>query len=257
MPIAVVAVIISIIAVASAVVLKPTLRIGAGAVGTNELADDSVTSDKITDGTITDDDIATVGISKIASNAVGSSQIADNSIAFGDLSSDVVDAITGIGEIADNSITSAKIADETITSNDIGTDAVGSDEIASGAVGTDELMDGAVTGEKIASGAVTWGDVVGKPMEVVAAGFIEWDATITENYNIESVTWNSALSFYEISIIGVDYFYSDYVTLVTPAYTHARTATTTSMANKLVVCLFDNVGNKVQTAFQFVTYKVS
>jgi len=109
--ISVVAVILSAVAVTSAVVLKPTPTIGAGAVGNNELANNSVTGGKIASGTITN--------TNIANNAVGSGQIADNSITMSDLSSDVTTVITGVENIADNSITSAKIVDGTITDSDI------------------------------------------------------------------------------------------------------------------------------------------
>jgi parallel beta-helix repeat protein len=137
--ISVVAIILSAVAVTSAVVLKPTPMIGAGAVGANELADNSVTGDKIASGTITDADIASAGVSKIANNAVGSGQIADNSIALQDLSSALATAITGVENIADNSITSAKIADGTITSDDIGSGAVTSSDIADGTITTGDL----------------------------------------------------------------------------------------------------------------------
>lgn len=171
-----VAVIISIIAIISIITLKSTAEIGAGDVGANELADDSVTGDEIVDGTITDADLTTSGISKIASNAVGSNQIADNSIALGDLSSNVSDAITGVGEIADNSLTSAKIKDENLTSADIATGAVGSDEIATDAVGSDEILADAVGSSEIGDGTVGTSDLatevsnrLGKASTVIVA----------------------------------------------------------------------------------------
>lgn len=116
MPIAVVAVVISVVAIALAAILQPTLTIGAEAVGTNELADDAVTSGKIADGTITDADIA------------------DGSITLQDLSSAVVNVITGIENIADNSITSAEIADETIQTVDIANNSITSEKIADGTI---------------------------------------------------------------------------------------------------------------------------
>jgi parallel beta-helix repeat protein len=166
MPIAIGAVVISVIAIASTIVLKPGVTIGAGDVGANELADDSVTGGKIVDGTITDADIATAGVSKIAGDAVGSGQIADNSITLQDLASDIIAAITGVENIADNSITSEKIADGAITSDDIGADAVGSDEIADGAVTSSEIANGTVTAADLATEV---SDRLGKVATVIVA----------------------------------------------------------------------------------------
>jgi hypothetical protein len=147
MSIAVVAVIISVVAIVSAVALKPTLRIGAGAIGTNELANGSVTGEKILDGTVTDVDITTDGISNIADDAVGSGQIADNSIALQDLSSDVAAVIAGVENIADNSITGAKIQDGTITDVDISVE------------GISRIADNSITGAMVQDGTLIAADV--------------------------------------------------------------------------------------------------
>jgi len=117
--IAVLAIVISIVAVASTVIVKPVSDIGAGAVSGNELADNSVTSGKVADGTLTDADISDSGISKIADNAVTSDQIVSESITLLHLTSEVIAAMTGVVDIADNSVTGAKIADGTITNADI------------------------------------------------------------------------------------------------------------------------------------------
>lgn len=121
--VAVGAIIISLVAIASAIILKPTPTIGTGDVGTNELADGSVTGEKIADGAITDADIVAGGISRIADGAVGSDQIADGAVTLQKLAESLVDMITGVENIADNSITSAKIRDGTITNADISPDA--------------------------------------------------------------------------------------------------------------------------------------
>ena len=136
MAISIVAVVLSVVAITSAVILRPTTSTGAG---TSELADNSVTGAKITDGTIKDADITPEGISKIANSSIGSNQIIDNSITLQDLSSIVVAVISGLENIADNSITSAKIADGTITSDDIGSGAVTSSDIADGTITTGDL----------------------------------------------------------------------------------------------------------------------
>ena len=154
--IAVVALLVSIAAISSALVVKPELEIGIGGVSEKELQDDSVTSRKIADGTITDEDINDTGISKIA----------DGAITMGDLSSAVTNAITGAAEIANNSITSGKIANETIATVDLANDSVTSEkivdgevkslDIATGAVGSDEIESGAVDTDELATDAVTY-----------------------------------------------------------------------------------------------------
>lgn len=113
--IAVLAIVISIVAIASTVIVKPVSTIGASSVGENELANNSVTSSKVVDGTLTDDDVSDTGISKIADDAIASDQIISNSIMLQDLNSEVLAAMTGVVEIANNSITGEKLANGTIT----------------------------------------------------------------------------------------------------------------------------------------------
>ncbi len=149
MPIAIAAVVISIVAVLSgvaAIFMKPTPTIGAGDVGTNELADDAVTGAKIADGTITGTDIS------------------DGSVTMSDLSSDVTDAITGVENIADNSITSAKIQDGTITSADLAAEVLA--QMLSLPIATENIADGAVTEPKL--------DVLNIPTDNYV---LSWDAT--------------------------------------------------------------------------------
>lgn len=166
--IAIIAFIISIAAISSALLITPT-SLSAAAVGTDELADNSVTGQKVADGTITDADINTLGISRIKAKSVTGEQIFNNTIALIHLTNDLVDTITGAvdiandsitsekikngtiitNDLADSSITSEKILDGTINSSDIATNAVTSSEIASGAVGTSELTNSAVTYEKM------------------------------------------------------------------------------------------------------------
>jgi len=117
--IAVLAIVISIAAIVSTVIVKPVSTIDANSVGGNELADNSVTGSKVADGTLTDADISDTGISKIADDAITSTQIASSSIMLEHLTSAVIAAMTGVVNIANNSITGAKIVDGTITNVDI------------------------------------------------------------------------------------------------------------------------------------------
>jgi hypothetical protein len=155
--ISVVAIILSAVAVTSAVVLKPTATIGAGAVGENELANNSVTGDKIASGTITDTNIASAGVSKIANNAVGSGQIADNSVTLQDLNSAVAAMISGLENIADNSITSAKIADGAVTLSKLAAGVLAM--IPTLPITTGNIADNSVTGAKIADGTIDNADI--------------------------------------------------------------------------------------------------
>jgi len=89
--IAVVALLLSVVAITSAFVMTPEMTIEDKSIDTSKLADDSVTSSKIDDGAINPDH----------------------------LSDTALELISGIGEIADNSITSSKIEDGTISNIDI------------------------------------------------------------------------------------------------------------------------------------------
>jgi len=118
MMIAVLAIIISIAAITSAVVLKP------GATTSEfELTDDSVTSNHILDNTIVDEDVNDTGISKIANNAIGSNQIIDSSIMLIDLNSEVIASMTGIVNNVDNWITGNAIANGSIYNKHVADDA--------------------------------------------------------------------------------------------------------------------------------------
>jgi len=243
-----------------------------GSVTTPKLADSAVTSAKIADGTITSADIA--------NDAVTSGKIADNSVTLQKLASSIVDMITGVENIADNSITSAKIQDGAITDADItaggisriangvvtlakmAADAlarmpalpIATENIADGAVTEDKIADNAITSSKIAENAVTWDMVAGKPLEVVAAGAVDSAGNIYENFNIESVTWDAVNSRWVVSIIGVEYYFVDYVTVATGIGSTARIVTTDSAGDDLLVYVFDTAGNKVKYAFHFVVY---
>lgn len=242
-----------------------TDKIAEGAVITTKLADGSVTTAKILDGTILTVDLADGSVTsvKIVNGAVTTTRIADSAVTTSKIADNAIVTI----KLADGSVTSAKILDGTITSADLAdgavtkTDildgAVSTNKIANSAVTTDKIADDAVTGAKIADGAVTWGSIAGKPLEVVAAGFITSGATVTTGYNIQSVTWDAGYSRYTIVITGVNYFYSDYITIVTCAAGECRTAVTNSLSGQLIVSIFDSTGSKVQENFQFVTYRIA
>lgn len=240
-----------------------------GSVTTPKLADGAVTSAKIADGTITGTDIA--------NDAITSGKIADNAVTLQKLASSIVDMITGVENIADNSITSAKIQDGTITDADITTGGIS--KIADGVItlakmaadalarmpllpiATENIADGAVTSAKIAENAVTWNMIAGKPIEVVAAGYIYASGTIGQNFNINSARYENFTypSCYEISLTGISYSAFEYVTVAT-AYSgiHPRIVTTGDIGNEnLWVFVRDNAGQPVKSDFHFVVYKIA
>jgi len=149
--IAVVALLLSLVAITSAFVITPEMTIEDRSVDNNKLADDSVTSNKIIDETITSQDMA--------DNSISSSHIINGAITLSDLNSEVIDNITGtidiVVDIPDNSITSEKIADGEVKSDDIAEDAVGGSEIISNSISSDELKDKSVEVENLAANSVT------------------------------------------------------------------------------------------------------
>ena len=146
---AILAIILSVIAIILSVFVSPALTLGSDSVGLKELADDSVTSDKIVDGSITDSDINNFGLSKITHNSINSNNIVDYSILLSDLNLNTVKAITGMNAIENDSITGEKIANFSIESNDIANDSITSQKIVDGTIAESDLADDAVTYDKM------------------------------------------------------------------------------------------------------------
>jgi hypothetical protein len=97
----------------------------------------------------------------------------------------------------------------------------------------------------------------GGGIEPVAYGYITTDATVSSAYPAGvTCTWNVALSRYEITIPGENYFIGDYATAVTPVSGSSRSATTDSISGKLVVFIHDNTDTKIQSLFHFVVFKM-
>ncbi|HTY60152.1 MAG TPA: hypothetical protein VMF59_15125, partial [Bacteroidota bacterium] len=91
----------------------------------------------------------------------------------------------------------------------------------------------------------------------IAFGTIHSDGTIFTSTPNVTASWNAGNAWYNITISGVDYYYSNYVTTVTPM---GGTGTclipvTTSVGGGIVVQIFNLAGTRVQGDFSFMTYK--
>ena len=89
----------------------------------------------------------------------------------------------------------------------------------------------------------------------IAYAYINSTGTVASGTSNVSCAWSTTDNRYEITISGVSYLYSSYITNVTAGGSVPRIATTASINGKLLVSMFDLSGNKVQSNFQFTTYK--
>ena len=91
----------------------------------------------------------------------------------------------------------------------------------------------------------------------VAYGVVGADGSLASGSPNVSSTWNSSDSWYEITISGHSYFWSEYVTVVTlfAGCDHESTVRTSSVGGDLLVIVYDGTGSEAQCDFQFVTHK--
>lgn len=174
MPIAIMAVIISVLAIISAVVAVLPKPISAGTVGTNELADNSVIGDKVADNAITLEKLSPdviVTLENIADNSITSAKIADGTIVDADI------AAAGISRIAGDAVSGSKIQDGTIHTEDIATGGVTSDDILDGTVGAADIENGAITAAKM--GKIQAYAENGYEMSVVSTGSWTWETSLS------------------------------------------------------------------------------
>jgi hypothetical protein len=94
----------------------------------------------------------------------------------------------------------------------------------------------------------------GAVKEPIAFAFINANGTVASGTPNVTSTFNAGSSRYEITIDGENYFFSNYVTVVTPIGT-TIIPTTSSVGGKLLIQTFNTAGTAVQTSFQFVTFK--
>ena len=90
----------------------------------------------------------------------------------------------------------------------------------------------------------------------IAFGFINSNGSVATGTPNFSAVWSTTNSQYEILIDDEDYFFNEYVTIVTPISSPGLTTRTNSRSGRLVVALDDRAGaNRVQASFSFVVYK--
>jgi hypothetical protein len=141
---------------------KTAAGIGAGDIGTAEIADGAVTTAKLADDAVTADKIAagTITSAELADNAVGTAEIADNAVTADKIAagavglSELADNAVGTDKIADDAVTAAKIVAGAVSSSELADDAVSTAKIADAAVTTAKLQDSSVTADKIADGEI-------------------------------------------------------------------------------------------------------
>lgn len=89
---------------------------------------------------------------------------------------------------------------------------------------------------------------------IVAMGMVNADGTLGQNYNVDSVTWDTVNSRYVIKLTGINYTHTAYVTTVT-VVDSAYTATYGADSGNLLVYLRNNAGAKQKYYFSFVVLK--
>jgi len=95
------------------------------------------------------------------------------------------------------------------------------------------------------------------PSMIVAMGRVSSDGSLGKALNVTSVTWNSGLQRWEITLTGINYLFSNYVTIVSCVGTTALYATYGSISGKLSVYVFDADGTPIKEGFSFVVFNVS
>jgi len=92
------------------------------------------------------------------------------------------------------------------------------------------------------------------PAAPIAYAFIYSNGNVSSGTPNVSCTWNAGSQRYEITISGENYYFKDYVTVVTLSGI-VGVAKTSSVGGKLLVDIYNLSGTLTQSDFQFVTYK--
>ncbi len=140
-----------------------------------------------------------------------------------------------------------EVAGDLTVNSFTGTGVISSDNIADGAVAEADLANDAVTPDKI--------NGTGGANLPIAYGYCNSDGTTRNGTSNISCSWNAGSGQYEITITGEEYYYTNYISLVTPI-SDGMIAAVGSVNNKLVVTFTKHDGTAdQQTAFGFIVYK--
>lgn len=89
----------------------------------------------------------------------------------------------------------------------------------------------------------------------IAYGSVMSNAGLMANSSNVTCVWDAGSQRYEITIAGESYFWTSYITNVTPMASTPLVAKTASVGGKLLVELYTLAGVKTQGHFQFATFK--
>jgi hypothetical protein len=92
---------------------------------------------------------------------------------------------------------------------------------------------------------------------LIAYGFVNEDGSKhsgTNNFSSRRQTLANGDRVYYITISGIDFYYKDYITLVTPACDRAIMAGVGSAEGSLIVDIFEDDGDRRACNFSFVVY---
>jgi len=170
------------------------------------------------------------------------------------------------GKIKTGAVTAGKIKTGAVTAAKIKSGAVTDATIQAGAVTGSKIQDGAVTGSKIQAGAVTDSSFSGTAAASVAeaGGVVTVSGTtptLQNSFDRLSTTAitvaRTAVGRYEITIPGVNYFYSHEITQVSVMNSGAAyLARIDSVSGHLLVVTYDTSGAAADPlGFTFVVYK--
>lgn len=97
------------------------------------------------------------------------------------------------------------------------------------------------------------------PNMVVAMGRVTNTGSVQEALNVDSVTWNSAQEWWEITLDGIDYDDRDYVTVVSGVFRAGVSgyANHSSVSDKLLVKMFASNATPIKEGFSFVVFDVN
>jgi len=94
------------------------------------------------------------------------------------------------------------------------------------------------------------------PNMVVAMGRVSNTGIIQERLNVYTVTWNSAQEYWEITLDGINYVSSNYVTVVSGVFRTGVSgyANHSSASGKLLVKMFASNTTPIKEGFSFVVF---